>query len=398
MAVIALLVLTAAQAGAPELEARLRQAGIPASEVVVAFAPSSEIEALARELARGSTEPIAIADFLYDGLVELKRRGTIQGDRDNSPKQRAPKTAVGLLAAARTPGADTKAGCYELTALFVAAARSVGVAALGVEREEPWGTGQIGHVMAAVRDVGGALRIYDLQNETQPPAHGVRELSDLELAAHHYNHLSVAAYLGGDLRRALRAIDWALSLASSAPSFVNNRATVLAALGEREQAVAEATHAVHLAPRVPLYRYQLGRLLLAGGELEAAATAMQQALALRPSYHLARRDLAWAYLLSGRDAAGQEELDRVLRADPSTPDVHLYLGLLHIALGRKELALEVAREGLSRAGVSASLTALAALAGGAGVAPPAEVARLREVLAAAARARASRGLPAVVLP
>jgi len=362
--------------------------GVPAAEVVVPFASDPAIGTLARDAVAGAKDDTARAYRLYDAILALKRDGTIVGDRDNSPKARLPRTAAELL----TPGSDRAAGCYELSALYVAAARSAGLDAVGVERDQSIGTGQIGHIMAGVR-LGERLTIFDLQNESKGTLSRVRELGDLEMAAHHYNHLAVARYLRAEHDAALRAIDWALRLAPESPSFLNNRATVLASVGEPVLALAEVAHAVELAPDVPLYRYQLGRLYLVTGAIDAAIQTLHQALELRPRYGLARRDLGWAYLLAGRVRAAEAELDKARRAR-DTPEADLYLALLFAARGDDNRALsvvEVALEG----GPDPALEALRVILTGAAGGDAATVARLRRVLASvgAARKRAAGALP-----
>jgi Flp pilus assembly protein TadD len=186
----------------------------------------------------------------------------------------------------------------------------------------------------------------------------MRELTDLELAAHHYNHLAVAAFLNGKLEDALVAIDEALRLTPESASFLNNRATVLAGIGEPALALAEAAHAAELAPEVPLYRYQLGRLYLGLGDIQSAIVTLSQAMALRPRYSLARRDLGWAYLLDGNIPQAERELRLAAGEDPGTPDVDLYLGLFLVSQGRQGEARAVAEAGLKRQPGETSLSTL----------------------------------------
>ncbi|MEZ4273455.1 MAG: hypothetical protein R3C68_19070, partial [Myxococcota bacterium] len=253
-----------------------------------AFASTPVIESLAYQVVGQVTDPRVKAERIYEAILALKHYGAIEGDRDNTPKARAPKSAAELLTIALTQGVlERRAGCYELAILYVAVARSVGLDALGIERVDPMGTGQIGHVMAAVRTEAQALLIFDLQSEQRRSLGAYRRLSDRELAAHHYNHAAIAAFLHEQAPQALMNIDRALVLAPFNASFVNNRASILAFEGDYPAAVAEATQAVNWSPAVPLYRYQLGRLLFNVGRFEAAAESLRAALALRPSYALA---------------------------------------------------------------------------------------------------------------
>lgn len=405
------ILLVAALLAGDDLAVRMAGRGIPETDLVLAFATTPAIarfaeEAVTAETALGATDR---AHRIYDAILALKRSGAIVGDEDNSPKARAPKTAAMLLRIARrekgrTVGsvgegralgfdvepADRRAGCYELTVLYLAAARAVGLDTVGVERRDPVGTGQIGHIMAGVRmRSGGPLTVFDLQNEVRGSRTAVRELDDIELAAHHYNHLSVAAFLRGDVAAARRAVDWALLLAPDSPSFLNNRATVLAAEGELVLAVAEASHAAALAPAVPLYRYQLGRLRLAAGDVAGAVTSLGNALQLAPRYGVARRDLGWAYLLSKDAPAAERELLRARRDDPETPEAGLYLGLFYLFTGQAERALEVTAAALKERPEDRNLLALdAMLRGRESPDFAAEMARIESVLTSA---RAARG-------
>lgn len=349
---------------------------------VVAFAGSADIERFAARTVADVTTPSARARALYDAVLALKRSGAIEGDRDNTPKARPPKTADELLRIAEAKGDyDRRAGCYEFSALYVAAARSVGLDAVGVERVDAVGTGQIGHIMAGVRFADdGPLTLFDLQNETRGSRQRTRALDDDEFAAHHYNHLAVAAFLNQRLDEAHTAIDIALELAPDSASFLNNRATVLAARGENSAAIAEVSYAIAMSPDVPLYRYQLGRLLLSSGELDAAAVSLRAALSLRPRYGLARRDLGWTLLLSGDPEAAEKELTRAVRDDPKTPEAHLYLALFWLARGDTAKASSHVDRGLRLDADSAALHAARHLAGGDGPFDAQAAARLREVL------------------
>lgn len=375
-------------AQASSLGERMLARGVPKNAVVLPFASSESIAAFARKHTESGSSASEKAMALYQAILKLKSRGAIEADKVNEPKARAPKTASELMTLALEPDAERnrEAGCYELSALYVAAARAVGLQAKGAARRRPVGTGQIGHIAAAVRaDADAPWRIYDLQNERRR-THGFRILDDLSFAAHHYNHLAVSAHLRGAPRKALRYVDWAVSLAPEEPSMANNRAIILASLGELDGAVAEAAGAVAMAPRVPVYRYQLGRLQMQVGRLQAAVASLRAARQLETGYPLATRDLGWALLLLGQDTRALRLLQRAQRR--RAPDATLYLALAQMVTGDRAAA----RETLSGAAKKStpSLRALTALlesdATGAGKAGALHndndsVARLRRLLA-----------------
>ncbi len=331
---------------------------------IQAFDTSASIRAFAKEVTSEAKSDENRAHRLYDAILKLKRSGAIAGDRDNTPKFRPPKSAADLMKVANATGElDRKAGCYEFSALYVAAARSVGLMAVGVERDESQGTGQIGHIMAGVRfEEGGRLSIFDLQNESRGTLSAIRELGDDEFAAHHYNHLAVAAFLNEKPQEAYEDISVALILAPENASFHNNRATVLSALGENDLALADSIFAAQSAPGVPLYRYQLGRLYLLGGDFLNAEYELLNALDMRSRYGLARRDLGWTYLLMGKKEAARRELERVARRRDKTPDAELYLALLHRAGGDSSKAIDVIQKGLKRSADNLSLQTLLLIA------------------------------------
>ncbi len=347
----------------------MRSLGIPPGDESIAFSLTPAIRSFADSLLPqdgAKRNKKDIAHQIYDAILALKKSKAIEGDRDNSPKRRPPKTADDLIriAMAQKPSSgedyDRKAGCYEFSALYVAVARRLGLKAVGVERAGSVGTGQIGHIMAGVRlKSGGRLTIFDLQNETRGTRSKIRELGDLEFAAHHYNHLSVAAFLNADLQQAKVAVDLSLLLAPENPSFINNRATVLAATGELEYALADATYASTLQPSVPLYRYQIGRIQLAQRQLQSAIKSFRAALQLRSRYPIARRDLGWALLMQGDSDLAISEMKRSLGRDRKTPEIHLYLALAHLSTGAKKEACEITQKGLKLKTASLGLKAVA---------------------------------------
>lgn len=276
---------------------------------------------------------------LFEVILDLKKRQKILGDKDNVPKARMPKTAAEVLANALTDrsSVDRQAGCYELSILFIALARILELPVAAYERVEPSGTGQIGHVVAGVKSQQG-LRYFDLQNETTQVQGRMRELTNFQLIAHHYNHLAVSRYLNKDFEGALVSIDDALKLYPESASFLNNRATILASVGDYHLALAEVLAAVQLEPRVPLFRYQAGRLLLLNGQIDDAERMLSSALLLKGNYALARRDRGWVYLLLGQVDRAQNDLESALRADSENVDNYLYLILFYLVRDQRAKA------------------------------------------------------------
>lgn len=313
--------------------------GIAPERAVVAFSSGSErVRQFALRSVGAASTPQVRAHRLYAAVLKLKHRGRIRGDEVNAPKSRLPHTGVEVLLRALGDGEPMPAGCYELTSAYIAAARSIGIPAYGLDAIDPRAHGQIGHVVAAVADIEGARPwVFDLQNESSGRRRGYRRLSDLELAAHHYNHWSVATQLRGESVQALRAIDDALLLAPRHAGFLNNRSVVLMSLGELDNAYAEIAHAIRRQPEVALYRYQWGLLELERGSPHAAVRALKSAIALRPDYPRARVELGWALLLSGDDRRGSDELRRVAEMPTSAPRAWLLFAIRAMSRNQREV-------------------------------------------------------------
>ncbi len=236
----------------------------------------------------GRTTASAKARALYDALTGVIRDGRLVPDRDNAPKERTPLTAEGLWARVKGKGDAPLAGCYELTILYIAMARAVGLDARGAEPQSVQGTGAIGHVLVAVEHGDGGRSIVDLQNQAFGRGPPVRLLSDAELTAHHYNHLAVASYLRGDVDAAAASLAAATAIADTLPQVASNAATLAARQGDTAAAVAHARRAVTLAPNAAVYRYQLGHALIDAGALCAGLAALREALHRQPGYPEAR--------------------------------------------------------------------------------------------------------------
>ncbi len=327
--VITILIISRVSFAEPEsnsLITSMRTRGLSAQEIILPFAQTKTVRTFARQVKSGSFADASqkdLAHHLYNSILALRKSGAIIADPDNTPKRRPPKTADQLLRIAQNPGDyDRRAGCYEFSILYVALARAMGIDAVGVERIRTSGVGQIGHIMVGVR-LNTRLSIFDLQNQVRGSRALTRELSDMEFAAHHYNHIAVAAFLNKTAQgahsaeQARIAIDLALRLAPKNPGFLNNRATILLGQGHTLQALADATYAIFLAPRVALYRYQRGRILLAAREPRRALGAFDAAIQLHGRYALAIRDKGRTLMRLGLRAEGLRTLERATKIAPT---------------------------------------------------------------------------------
>lgn len=287
-ALVVAIMVTAAAPSVDELVAW----GIPTERAVVAFAVTPELQRGAHELvnkrSRDSAAVSTRARAIYDGLRALVSGGVIVADRDNRPKPRAPLTAAQLWSAAQHDDHPT-VGCYELTALFIAMARSQGIDAVGAEPVVPLGAGETGHVLAVVLDARGGRTKVDLQNGGFMRDHGTRELTDRELVAHFYNLRAVAAIVANDPSSGERALADGFVAAPLLPELHANRAALDAFAGHFESALRHADTAAQARPEIPYFQYQAGVVALQAGEQCRGLAALRRALQLLPSYDAARK-------------------------------------------------------------------------------------------------------------
>ncbi len=264
------------------------------------------MKAFARQSAIGRESPSGKARGLYDDLVAVMRAGNLVADRDNTPKAREPLTAAELWDQVVT-GKQPPAGCYELTVLYIGMARSLGLAARGVEPLATTDSGAIGHVLVAVDFANGDVLNVDLQKHTFGIGAEVRRLTDAELAAHHVNHRAVAAILRDDPTTAANELRTVVDRVE-VPQVDNNYATLMAREGRYDVAAKYARRAVMKAPKAAVYRFQLGHVLVDAGEVCAGLAELAEALRLRPGYPevraLARRMLEANPKLSCAGSAG----------------------------------------------------------------------------------------------
>jgi hypothetical protein len=267
--------------------------GIPRERAVVPFAVTPEISKAARELvdkrSRDSAAVSTRARAIYDGLRALIAGGVIVSERDNRPKARAPFTAAELWAHAKNDD-KPRVGCYELTALYIAMARSQGINAVGVTPTTIAGTGETGHVLAVVIDAKGNRTRVDLQNGGFMRDHNTRELTDFDLTAHFYNLRGVGAMVANDPpEEAAAAFRDGLRLSDHVAELDANFAILEMVRGNKESALKRATHAAALEPNVPYFQYNEGVVAIEVGQYCQGLTALRRALHLLPSYEAARR-------------------------------------------------------------------------------------------------------------
>jgi len=161
----------------------------------------------------------------------------------------------------------------------------------------------------------------------------------------------------GDARGALVFLDRAAALAPRRGLVYYDRALAWDALGERENAVADARTAVTLDPEHVEARTNLAALLARAGRPAEAEAELATAVARFPSSATAHGNLGALLYLRGVPGAAAAELEAAVARAPGLPAFHFDLGLAYFALGdlararaafERVLALDPANEGARR--------------------------------------------------
>lgn len=161
----------------------------------------------------------------------------------------------------------------------------------------------------------------------------------------------------GDGRGALVFLDRAAALAPRRGLVYYDRALAWDALGERENAVADARTAVTLDPEHVEARTNLAALLARAGRPAEAEAELQTAVARFPSSATAHGNLGALLYLRGASGPAAAELEAAVARAPGQTAFHFDLGLTYFALGNlarakaafeRVLALDPANQGARR--------------------------------------------------
>lgn len=153
------------------------------------------------------------------------------------------------------------------------------------------------------------------------------------------NLLGAIALRNGD---AAAAADWvaqAIALRPDIAGYYANLAWILAALGQRKEAITNCRQAIALKPDAPDFHFQLGNLLLQERRPEEAAASFRDALAHRPEYAEAHGNLGVALKQQGKLEDAIASYQRALALDATLADAAFNLGSALQSLKRYDEAL-----------------------------------------------------------
>lgn len=230
---------------------------------------------------------------------------------------------------------------------------------------------RMGMLFNTVAQYGEAARCFAAEIEHHPgDATSARELglalaragearrgvAQLELLANRrpkdgatWRALGFAYSASGRPRDAERALRRALALPPADAEEHRDLGALLASQGRMSEAREQYRRATALAPRDPLVWVNLGNLERREGHREAALADYREAWRRDTTLALAAAGEAQVLRELGRDREAAEAYRRWLRASPDDLATRFEAVRLHDALGRKDVALELARDGVRRA-------------------------------------------------
>jgi len=138
------------------------------------------------------------------------------------------------------------------------------------------------------------------------------------------------------VRTCLRAVLWTSAFVSATPARQQadtaeehaDRGAVLAQAGDLTNAEAEFRRAISLSPENPQFLASLGGILGMEHKLEASIVYFEKALQIDPNNLKTRRDLAATQWQIGQLRQAQQNLERILKSEPSDKSSILLLGMV----------------------------------------------------------------------
>jgi tetratricopeptide (TPR) repeat protein len=155
-----------------------------------------------------------------------------------------------------------------------------------------------------------------------------------------HRHLAAALRDSGRSEDALRSLHRALELRPTDADGFTEAADLLRALGRAREAVPLYERSLLLNPRLVEARNDLGNAFLESGKPLDAARCYRLALELRPDDAVILCNLGNAQRLLGLYDEAKICLERGIARNQRLGPAHGFLGMVHIALGRREAAVE----------------------------------------------------------
>lgn len=280
----------------------------------------------AKSATKGQDGAPAQAKAICAGLAQRREKQAFVPWPRVEAREGSPLTAAETWQAIQRDGARQRLYPLELSALAVAALRSVGVPALLAEVYRYPGepapldpSGRLGYYAVALPKQGDApAQVFDAYGgrTTTPSANDVRVLNDAQaLGAAYALRAQAQADNAGDLKAGLSDSELAVKLSPSSASVRSVRASLLMATGGIEAGTRELDAAVQLRSDAAR-RNNLATLGLVTGNADSAAKEVAAALAEAPDFALGHITLATVHLMRGEQELARAELEKAERLEP----------------------------------------------------------------------------------
>jgi len=284
------------------------------------------IEKFAETAAKGQDGAAAQAKAITAAITQRRDKQAFVLWPRVEAREGAPLTAAETLQAIQKDGERKQLYPLEVSALAVAALRSLGVPALIAEVYRYTGetapldpAGRLGYYAVALPKQGDApQQVVDAYGgrSTAPSANDFKVMTDAQaLGGALALRAQSQADNAGDLKAGLADSELALKLSPSSASVRSVRAALLMATGGVEAGTRELDAAAQLRRDAPR-RNNLATMGLITGNADAAAKEVAAALAEAPDYALGHITLATVHLMRGEQELARAELERAERLEP----------------------------------------------------------------------------------
>ncbi|HET8937117.1 MAG TPA: hypothetical protein VFN67_26930 [Polyangiales bacterium] len=320
--------------------------------------PDAALKAFAQSATKGQEGAAAQAKAVCAAIAQRKDKQAFVPWPRVEAREGSPLTAAETWQAIQRDAARQKLYPLEVSALAVAALRSVGVPALLAEVYRYPGetapldpSGRLGYYAVALPKQGDApAQVFDAYGgrTTTPSANDVRLLTDAQALGGAYALRAQAqADNGGDLKAGLSDSELAVKLSPSSASVRSVRASLLMATGGVEAGTRELDAAVQLRNDAPR-RINLATLSLVTGNADSAAKEVAAALAEAPDYALGHITLATVHLMRGEQDLARTELEKAERLEPDLAVLPQIWAQFYASANDIDQALAKAQEAVRR--------------------------------------------------
>lgn len=244
-----------------------------------------------------------------------------------------------------------RGNCLSFVNLFVALARHLHLSPFYVEVTDyqrwTFRDGLVvsqGHVVAGMY-VGGSMKTYDFLPYRPKGYRGFKPIDDVTAAAHFFNNLGAEALMDGGAERARQMVETAVGIAPRFVKGLNNLGVLRQRQGDLGGAESVYRDALAIEPDNVALLDNLAQLYGREGrsaEAEPLINQLTTAKNSNPFFFVLRGEQALAH---GDNDTALKLMVEALRRDSESPEVHLGLMKVYLAVGD----LEKARHHLERA-------------------------------------------------